>query len=113
MKQIAILVVLVLFSMPAIYGQEIIPFPNISEHHLADNGHTDLIDDHNYSLFTEDYQEALIKIDGDIEAVNKKIQTNADPSGVSSLESEKELLEEKRRQLLEEAELIDDLNKFY
>lgn len=113
MKQISLLVFSLVFFTQAVVAQEIIPFPDLSDSHLAVSGHTDMIDDHNYSLFTEDYQEALVRIDQDIEALNTKINNSSDQTVIADLTSDKSALEKKRMQLLEEAELLEDLNKFY
>ena len=113
MKQIKLLVFSLTIFIQGVYAQEIIPFPDLGENHLAVSGHTDMIDDHNYSLFTEDYQEALTAIDINIEAIKTKINGKPDPVSLVSLKSDMALLEKKRMQLLEEAELVEDLNKFY
>ena len=53
------LFVLLLFcSGVCIYvtGQEIIPFPDLSENHIAVYNQAEIIEDYNYSLYTKDYQ---------------------------------------------------------
>lgn len=113
MKQIKLLVFSLTVFIQGVYAQEIIPFPDLSDNHLAASGHMDMIDDHNYSLFTEDYQEALTEIDLNIEAIKTKINNSPDSNSLVDIKSELVLLEKKRMQLLEEAELVEDLNKFY
>lgn len=113
MKNNFILLLLCLGTASSLFGQQIIPFPDLSESHIAVYNQKEVFDDHNYSLFTEDYQEALRKVDIDISAIDEQIETIIDPKRIASLESEKQTLNKKRSKLLEEAALIDDLNKFY
>ncbi len=113
MKNLFILIIISLGVTSSLYGQEIIPFPDLSESHMAVYNQAEVFDDHNYSLYTEDYQEALRKVDNDILLLNSKIQTEPDEAMKASLETGKIELNKKRTKLLEEAELVDDLNKFY
>ena len=94
-------------------GQEIIPFPDLSESHIAVYNQVDILDNHNYSLYTKDYQDALIEIDLDIETVTKELEKESNKAQTTSLESKKADLINKRTLLLKEAELLEDLNKFY
>ncbi len=113
MKNLLALIILFIAVVPFSYGQEIVPFPDLSESHLAVYNQTETIDDHNYSLYTDDYQDALKTIDVEIEKVNKGIQNAANEAEKTSLKTKKKLLFRKRSTLFEEAELIEDLNKFY
>lgn len=113
MKNLYFLFILCVVAVSSSYGQEIIPFPDLSESHIAVYNQTEVFDDHNYTLYTEDYQVALRKLDNDISQLDERIQTESDNIVKSSLEAEKVILNKKRAKLLEEAELIDDLNKFY
>jgi len=96
-----------------IYGQEIIPFPDINESQLAVYNQSEMIDDHNYSFYTKAYQDALTKIDADIESLNKSIQNEIETENRIPLENHKKELLKKRSELLKEADLLEDLNKFY
>lgn len=110
------LFVLLVFYIGVVYttkGQEIIPFPDLSESHIAVYNQVDLIDSHNYSLYTKDYQDSLHKIDRDIETVHNEIEKESNKGQIKSLESKKAELIKKRTLLLKEAELLEDLNKFY
>ena len=113
MKNSFILFILCIGALSSSYGQEIIPFPDLSESHIAVYNQTEVFDDHNYTLYTEDYQVALRKLDHDISELDDRIQKTSDDIVKSSLESEKVILNKKRTKILEEAELVDDLNKFY
>lgn len=94
-------------------GQEIIPFPDLSESHIAVYNQIETIDSYNYSLYTKDYQDALTKMDLEIEAVASLIEKEANKAQRTLLESQKAGLVKKRVLLLKEAELLEDLNKFY
>jgi len=113
MKNFFVLLVTCFGAASSLYGQEIIPFPDLSESHIAVYNQKEVFDDHNYSLLTEDYQEALRKIDHEILALEAQIETTTVSKNGTSLESQKVELNKKRSKLLEEAELADDLNKFY
>jgi hypothetical protein len=113
MKNFFALLVICFGAASSLYGQEIIPFPDLSESHIAVYNQKEVFDDHNYSLFKEDYQEALRKVDREISALEAQIETSTDAKHSASLESQKVDLNKKRSKLLEEAELADDLNKFY
>ncbi|MDN3642088.1 hypothetical protein QWY87_05210 [Lutimonas halocynthiae] len=113
MKRLFILFIFSIGAASSSYSQEIIPFPDLSESHIAVYNQTEVFDDHNYTLYTEDYQIALRKLDNDLSQLDERIQTETDDILKSSLEAEKVILNKKRTKLLEEAELIDDLNKFY
>lgn len=113
MKNLFILFTFCIGAVSSLYGQEIIPFPDLSESHIAVYNQTVVFDDHNYTLYTEDYQVALRKLDNDLAKLDEKIQKTSDDIVKSSLEAEKVILNKKRTKLLEEAELVDDLNKFY
>ena len=113
MKRLFILFIFCIGAASSAYGQEIIPFPDLSESHIAVYNQTEVFDDNNYTLYTEDYQIALRKLDNDLSQLDERIQKESDDIVKSSLEAEKVILNKKRTKLLEEAELIDDLNKFY
>lgn len=113
MKNLFILLMFCFGTAPSMHGQEIIPFPDLSESHIAVYNQAEVVDDHNYSLYTEDYQMALRKLDENMLQLELRIQRISDEKQKASLEAEKIKLNEKRTKLLEEAELIDDLNKFY
>lgn len=95
------------------YGQEIIPFPDLSENHEAVYTNSETIDDRNYALYTEDFQIALMKVDKDIEEINIALQNELIEERITALRNKKADLLKKKSALLEEAQLADDLNKFY
>lgn len=113
MKNKIILSLVVLGVYFPVSAQEIIPFPDLSENHIAVYNQTEAFDDQNYSLYTKVYQTALKEMDIEIEAVDEKIKTESEKLLRRTLESEKEKLVKKRLKLLQEAELLEDLNKFY
>jgi glutamyl-tRNA reductase len=95
------------------YGQEIIPFPDISENHEAVYNNLETIDDKNYALYAEDYQRALRIVDLEIEQVSNDLQNESIPERLTSLRNKKADLLKKKTALLEEAQLVEDLHKFY
>lgn len=113
MRKLFVLGVFCLGAVSITKGQEIIPFPDLSESHTALYNQAEIIDSQNYSLYTKDYQDALIKIDRDIETVNSQLENESNEVKRKSLQSKKAQLAKKRTLLLKEAELLEDLNKFY
>ncbi len=99
--------------VPTLYGQEIIPFPDLSEKHIAVYNQKEAFDEYNYSLFTEDYQKALKNIDAEIKAKEFELESSEELPEKGALKSIIVELNKKRSNLLEEAELVEDLNKFY
>lgn len=113
MKNLIILILLFLGCIPLAKGQEIIPFPDLSESHVAVYNQTETIDDHNYSLYTKDYQVALKNIDDEIEEITEHIQNEPDVDQKTRIQKSKATLVKERSSLIQEAELLEDLNKFY
>lgn len=113
MKSFFIFFVLLLGVSTFVRSQEIIPFPDLSENHIAVYNQAIMIENSDYSLYTEDYQNALKNIDLEIEAVNVKINDEPNKDKRTSLQSGKAMLIKKRSALLQEADLLEDLNKFY
>ena len=110
------LIVFFLFFSGSVYvaiGQEIIPFPDLSENRIAVYNQVDLIKDQNYSFYTKDYQKALKNIDVEIQILERQIETESNRNQRATLQSEKVKLEKNRTRLIQEAELREDLNKFY
>ncbi|MCA0930912.1 hypothetical protein LCM02_00525 [Lutimonas saemankumensis] len=97
----------------AVRGQEIIPFPDLSESHIAVYNQSNLIDEKNYSYYTKEYQQALKSIDLEIQNIDKKLETVSNPETKERLESEKDILVRSRLSILKEADLVEDLYKFY
>ena len=113
MKNLFILLLLIFGAIPIVKAQEIIPFPDLSESHIAVYNQAEVIDDHNYSLYTKDYQDSLKQVDLEIEEITERIQKESNKIHRTSLQTEKTILVKKRSGLLQEAELLEDLNKFY
>lgn len=113
MKKLFILFVFSIGAISIVKSQEIIPFPDLSENHIAVYNQVEVVDNHNYSLYTKDYQDALLQVDQEIESVNNQIGKESNKSKRTSLQSEKAILIKKRKGLLQEAELLEDLYKFY
>lgn len=111
MRKLIYIIVIGLGSAVHVYGQEIIPFPDLAIQH--DHATSEAIDDQNYALYTADYQKALIRLDEQIELTRQEIERSSNQDASKALEKKKEDLIRKRAALLEEAELVEDLNKFY
>ena len=113
MKKLYVLLVIGFAGTLSAFGQEIIPFPDLSQHNSATYKQADMIDSRNYSLYTQDYRDALRKLDKKIDQIEADFQSETDRIQSTSLTEEKNRLLQEKTELLEEAELIEDLNKFY
>lgn len=113
MKYYLVLFILVLGISPLMQGQEIIPFPDLSESHMAVNNLSEVMDDSNYSQYTKDYQDRLISIDEKIERIDRQVNAAASTEEKMRLQTKKTSLLDERSTLLKEAELVEDLHKFY
>ena len=113
MKNIFVLLVLFLGSVFTAKSQEIIPFPDLSENHIAVYNQLEIIENQNYNLYTKNYRDALMKIDHEIEAINKLVENESNKTLRTSLQSQRAILLKNRTGLLQEADLLEDLNKLY
>lgn len=113
MKNLFVLFLFIWAAIPVSYSQQIIPFPDLSEIHITIYNEAEIVDGRNYSLYTDHYQDALKKIDLEIEKVNERIQNETNSTLKTSLKNKRSSLIDKRSVLLEEAVLVEDLNKFY
>ena len=113
MKNLFTILLICLGSVYLATGQEIIPFPDLSENRIAVYNQTETIEESNYSLYTKDYQEALKDIDREIQVLDSQIENESNKIQRTSLQSEKANLLKNRTRLIHEAELLEDLNKFY
>ena len=113
MKNLFVLLLLILAAIPVSRGQQIIPFPDLSEIHITVYNQTEIVDTPNYSLYTDEYREALKEIDLEIQSVNKRIENETNQTVKTSLKLKRTSLMDKRSILLEEAVLVEDLHKFY
>ncbi len=111
MKNLIYIIVIGLGTAVHGYGQEINPFPDLAIH--QDYVTSETIDDQNYALYTQDYQKALIRLDEQIELTRQEMERASNQASSTSLKKKKDDLIKKRAALLEEAELLEDLNKFY
>lgn len=111
MRKLIYIFVIAIGSAAHGYGQEIIPFPDLAIH--QDHETNETIDDQNYALYTRDYQKALIRLDEEIELTRQEIERTSKKDASKTLEKKIGDLIKKRTALLEEAELVEDLNKFY
>lgn len=113
MKNLFLSLLFCLGSLYAVTGQEIIPFPDLSENRIAVYNQVKIIENYNYSFYTKDYQDALKNIDHEIELLEGQIRKESNRAQRTSLQSEKVNLVKNRTRLIQEAELLEDLNKFY
>lgn len=113
MKNLFLSLLFCLGSFWGITGQEIIPFPDLSENRIAVYNQVEITENYNYSYYTKDYQDALKNIDDEIKLLDSQIQKESNKVQRTSLQSEKVNLVKNRTRLIQEAELLEDLNKFY
>ena len=95
------------------HSQEIIPFPDLSgQYQLHKNGGKAL-DERNYAIFSEDYQKALVALDEETDRILLLRREETDPRQIESYNTMIDEIRKKKQALLSEAELVEDLQKFY
>ena len=112
MKNYYLLLIGLVLTTVSANGQEIIPFPDLSEHYNFRNDGGVGIEETKYGHFPDDYQKALKAMDADILSMEKRLM-DLDASEKESLHIELDDLKNKRSALIQEAELRSDLLKFY
>ena len=101
-----------LMATLSVSGQEIIPFPDLSEHYNFRNSGGEGIEENTYEHLQDDYRNALNALDEEILSL-EKLLANGEVEEKRSLQKELEDLKSKRSELLEEAELQSDLLKLH
>lgn len=94
-------------------AQEIIPFPDLSEQYQLHRNGGKSLDDRNYAIFSEDYQLSLAKLDAETDHVRSLRKEETDQKKIDSYNEQLEAIQKKKLTLLSEAELAEDLQKFY
>lgn len=113
MKKVVLLFILILAGVNYAAAQEIIPFPDLSEHHDYSKNGGKPQDERNYAIYTEDYQEALRALDMKTDRVLGLRKEETDPKLIDRHNKQLEQIRLKKMALLSEADLIEDLQKFY
>lgn len=94
-------------------AQEIIPFPDLSEQYEHTKNGGKSLDERNYAMFSNDYQESLRAIDKKIDEITSQRSAETEQVKIDGFNRQIDALQNKRDVLLEEAELVEDLHKFY
>ena len=93
-------------------SQEIVPFPDLSEHYNFRNSGGQSIQEYPYAHLGTEYQKSLEILDREIAVIERKLSEAKGP-GKNLMEKELEELQTERNILLEEAELQSDLLKLH
>ncbi len=94
-------------------AQEIIPFPDLSEQYQLNRNGGKSLDERNYAVFSEDYQQALSKLDAEADHLRSLRKEETNQQKIDLYNDQLEALRKKKLTLLSEAELAEDLQKFY
>ena len=113
MKKVRLILVLTLGVNHFVSAQEIIPFPDLSEHHDYSKNGGRSEDERNYAIYTEDYQEALRALDAESDRILALRKEETDPELIDRQNKQLEQIRLKKMALLSEADLVEDLQKFY
>lgn len=107
--------ILIVFSLGAhlTKAQEIIPFPDLNEHYQYTKNGGRSLDERNYSIFSEDYQKALNALDAETDQLLSRRKNETDQENIDEINSQIKAIRIKKSALLSEAELVEDLQKFY
>lgn len=113
MRVLSLFAFIVIAGLQQVNAQEIVPFPDLAEayHQSHPEGHQ--MDDHNYSMYTPDYQKILKDLDQKIAVLGAQISKESKDEILNKLIAEEKDLKDKRKAIILEAELVEDLNKFY
>ena len=95
------------------YSQEIIPFPDLTEHYQLHKNGGKALDERNYAIFSEDYQKALEALDEEIDSILLLRREETEQRKIDEHNARIEEIRKKKTALLSEAELVEDLQKFY
>ncbi len=95
------------------YSQEIIPFPDLSGQYQLHRNGGKALDDRNYAIFSEDYRQALAELDEETDRILLMRRDETDPERIEAYNARIEDIRKKKKALLSEAELVEDLQKFY
>lgn len=95
------------------YSQEIIPFPDLSGQYQLHRNGGKALDDRNYAIFSEDYRQALAELDEETDRILLMRRDETDPERIEAYNVRIEDIRKKKKALLSEAELVEDLQKFY
>ena len=113
MKKTFLILAAILWGTQFASAQEIIPFPDLSEHQDYSKNGGKAIDERNYAIYTEDYQEALRVLDAESDRILRLRKEETDPELIDLHNKELEKIRLKKMALLSEADLVEDLQKFY
>ncbi len=113
MKKAVLILAVALWGSHFASAQEIIPFPDLSEHHDYSKNGGKSEDERNYAIYTEDYQEALRALDTESDRILGLRKEETDPERIEHYNQELEQIRLKKMALLSEADLVEDLQKFY
>jgi hypothetical protein len=97
----------------ALQAQEIIPFPDLSEQYQLHRNGGRSPDERNYAIFSDDYQRALAKLDQEADELRSLRKKETDQDRIDYYNGQLEAVRKKKLTLLSEAELAEDLQKFY
>lgn len=113
MKNALLILVAILWGSHLASAQEIIPFPDLSEHHDYSKNGGKSEDERNYAIYTEDYQEALRALDAESDRILRLRKDETDPEVINRHNKQLDEIRLKKMALLSEADLVEDLQKFY
>ena len=113
MKKVLLILVAILWGTQLASAQEIIPFPDLSEHQSYSKNGGKAEDERNYAIYTEDYHEALRILDAESDRILTLRKEETDHEIIDRHNRELEKIRLKKMALLSEADLVEDLQKFY
>lgn len=113
MKKAFLILAVILWGTRFASAQDIIPFPDLSEHQDYGKNGGKSEDERNYAIYTEDYQEALRLLDAESDRILRLRKEETDPERIDRHNNELEKIRLKKIALLSEADLVEDLQKFY
>ena len=113
MKNAFLTFAFILLGIQYITAQEIIPFPDLSDHHDYSKNGGSTEDERNYAIYTDEYQALLQELDNQTDSIVAKRKEESDQEIIDDYNEQLEVIKQKKIAVLSEADLLQDLQKFY
>lgn len=113
MKNVFLTISFLLLGSHCLKAQEIIPFPDLSDHHDYSKNGGSSEDERNYAIYTDEYQTLLQELDSQADRLVAMRSEESDQKTIDDYNQRLEVIRQKKIAILSEADLLQDLQKFY
>ena len=113
MKNAFLTIAFILLGSHCLTAQEIIPFPDLSDHHDYSKNGGSAEDERNYAIYTDEYQVLLQELDNQTDRIIAMRKEESDQKIIDDYNEQLDVIRQKKIAVLSEADLLQDLQKFY